>query len=129
VSKRRLAPSLFAMWSGAACLFLFVPSKVWALPQFARAYNLKCTACHTIVPVLNEQGALFQSLGYHLPPALKGGEAEAAPRLSDLGKNAPEWVRFLAPHESLAVVGRPVPDLRRPKTAAPRQCWPLLLNG
>lgn len=42
-----------------------------ALPQFARRYNLKCTACHTIVPVLNQQGELFQRLGYHLPPALQ----------------------------------------------------------
>jgi hypothetical protein len=56
------------------CSILILPRKSEALPQFARRYNLKCTACHTIVPVLNEQGELFQRLGYHLPPALQPGE-------------------------------------------------------
>jgi len=59
-----------------------------ALPQFARRYNLKCSACHTIVPVLNEQGELFQRLGYHLPPALQPGQR--APNLSEI-KNGGEW--------------------------------------
>jgi hypothetical protein len=53
-----------------------------ALPQFARSYNLKCSACHTIAPVLNEQALLFQRLGYHLPPALRKGEV--APTLSEI---------------------------------------------
>src|SRR6516165_761273 len=56
------------------CSVFVMPRKSEALPQFARRYNLKCTACHTIVPVLNEQGELFQRLGYHLPPALQPGE-------------------------------------------------------
>ena len=37
------------------CSVLVLPRKSEALPQFARRYNLKCTACHTIVPVLNER--------------------------------------------------------------------------
>ncbi len=59
-----------------------------ALPQFARRYNLKCSACHTMAPVLNEQGMLFQRLGYHLPPSLLSGEA--APQLSEI-KGGGEW--------------------------------------
>lgn len=84
-----------------ACLFLLLPKKteaippvgnlvhVQAIPQFARRYNLKCSACHTIVPVLNEQGYLFKRLGYHLPPALEKGQP--APKISDLVKKEPEW--------------------------------------
>jgi len=60
-----------------------------AVPQFARRYNLKCSACHTIVPVLNQQGYMFKRLGYHLPPALEKGEA--VPTISDLVKKEPQW--------------------------------------
>jgi hypothetical protein len=65
---------------------LVVPRKSEALPQFARRYNLKCSACHTIVPVLNQQGILFQRLGYHLPPALQPGEV--SPKLSAIPEGA-----------------------------------------
>lgn len=70
------------------CSILVLPRKSEALPQFARRYNLKCTACHTIVPVLNEQGELFQRLGYHLPPALQPGEVPK--KLSALPEGA-DW--------------------------------------
>lgn len=63
--------------------------RVNAVPQFARRYNLKCSACHTIVPVLNEQGYLFKRLGYHLPPALQKGKP--APSISELVKKEPNW--------------------------------------
>jgi len=69
-----------------------------ALPQFARRFNLKCTACHTIAPVLNEQGLLFQRLGYHLPPSLRKGEV--APKLSE-AKEGGDWT--LANNVSVAV--------------------------
>lgn len=69
-----------------------------ALPQFARRYNLKCTACHTIVPVLNEQGELFQRLGYHLPPALQPDAILA--QLSE-DKKGGEWT--LGNNASVAV--------------------------
>jgi len=87
------------MWGVAACVSLFTPSKAWAIPQFARRYNLKCSACHTIVPVLNQQGYLFRRLGYHLPPALEAGKA--TPTISDLVKNEPQWT--LANNLSAAV--------------------------
>ena len=87
--NRKTARSVVAVWSLAACASLFAPSKAWAVPQFARRYNLKCSACHTIVPVLNEQGYMFRRLGYHLPPALEAGKA--TPTISDLVKNEPQW--------------------------------------
>jgi hypothetical protein len=64
-------------------------SNVNAIPQFARRYNLKCSSCHTIVPVLNEQGYMFKRLGYHLPPALEPGKP--APKISDLVMKEHEW--------------------------------------
>src|SRR6516165_7199457 len=68
------------------CSVLVMPRKSEALPQFARRFNLKCSACHTIVPVLNEQGLLFQRLGYHLPPALQ--PSEVSPKLSAIPEGA-----------------------------------------
>lgn len=70
-------------------LLLFFPKKLEAVPQFARRYKVKCSACHTIVPVLNEQGYLFKRLGFRLPPALEDGTV--APSISELVKKEPEW--------------------------------------
>lgn len=69
-------------------VFVFFTNQAMALPQFARRYNLKCSACHTIVPVLNEQGELFQRLGYHLPPALQ--PSHQVSKLSDIAGGA-DW--------------------------------------
>lgn len=84
-----------------ASLFLIVFSAgpAHAVPQFARRYNVKCSACHTIVPVLNEQGALFKRLGYHLPPALMKGQP--APKMSFLVRSEPKW--DLSNNASMAV--------------------------
>lgn len=86
----------------AAGLFLvvFIPRPTSAVPMFARRYNLKCYACHTIPPVLNENGYLFVRLGYHLPPALVADHA--APKISELVKAEPEW--RLTNNAALAVV-------------------------
>jgi hypothetical protein len=67
---------------GCGLLLLLLPKQSAAVPQFARRYNLKCSACHTIVPVLNEQGYMFKRFGYHLPPTLEAGKG--APSISDL---------------------------------------------
>jgi hypothetical protein len=70
-------------------LFLLVPNQSEATPQYSRRYNVKCSACHTIAPVLNEQGFLFKRLGFHLPPALM--EGKTADSISDLVKKEPVW--------------------------------------
>ena len=64
-------------------------SHVKFVPQFARRYNLKCSACHTIAPVLNEQGYLFKRLGYRLPPGLE--EGKPAPTIAQLVAKEPKW--------------------------------------
>jgi len=70
-------------------LLLSLPEKAAAVPQFARRYKVRCSACHTIVPVLNEQGYMFKRLGYHFPPALE--EGQVTPWIKDLIKKEPEW--------------------------------------
>lgn len=70
-------------------ILLLFPNRSDALPQFSRRYNLKCSACHTIVPVLNEQGLLFQRLGYHLPPSLAKGRVSR--RLSEILDRINPW--------------------------------------
>lgn len=93
-------PLAIAFLVVGSCLVVVLPNKteagplggivrINAVPQFARRYNLKCSACHTIVPVLNEQGYMFKRLGYHLPPALEKGKP--APKISDLVKKEPNW--------------------------------------
>ena len=91
-------PAVAAFLVVTSCLLVVLPRKAQALPQFARRYNLKCSACHTIVPVLNEQGLLFQRFGYHLPPALEKGKS--APKLSEVTGGG---VWTLANNASLAV--------------------------
>jgi len=82
-------PRFIARFALGLWLLAFCTARIQALPLFARRYNLKCSACHTIVPVLNEQGYLFKRLGYHLPPALASGQA--APTLSYLVSKEPQW--------------------------------------
>ncbi len=72
-----------------ASILLFSPVPAKAVPQFARRYNLKCSACHTIAPVLNEQGYMFKRLGFHLPPALE--KDQAGPSLLQLVEKEPQW--------------------------------------
>lgn len=55
----------------------FLASPVSATPQFARRFELGCTACHTLPPQLNAEGLAFAALGYRLPPTL-GGESRMA---------------------------------------------------
>jgi len=38
-----------------------------AIPVFAQRYQLKCTACHSVLPELNAFGNYFRRHGYHLP--------------------------------------------------------------
>lgn len=86
---------------GAAVWLLLTaaPRGALAVPQFARRYHVTCYACHTIPPVLNEQGYMFKRLGHHLPPSLDpNGDIE---RILDLVRKEPDWT--LTNNASLAV--------------------------
>lgn len=98
--KRLSRALLFPALTAGLILAVLLPNRSSAVPMFARRYNLKCYACHTIPPVLNENGYMFKRLGYHLPPALE--KDKPAPRISSLVKNEPEWK--LTNNAALAVV-------------------------
>ncbi|MFQ5719286.1 MAG: hypothetical protein ACE5IK_07030 [Acidobacteriota bacterium] len=44
-----------------------IVSEARAMPNFARKYDFKCSACHTIVPRLNQAGYEFRRAGFRLP--------------------------------------------------------------
>lgn len=83
-----LVPTLLA----GLIVVTLMPRRTAAIPAFSRRYNLKCYACHTIPPVLNENGYLFKRLGYHLPPALL--KDAPAPKISSLVAKEPNWTLF-----------------------------------
>lgn len=45
-------------------MLLAIATPVQATPQFARKHQAKCTACHVLPPMLNENGLDFQARGY-----------------------------------------------------------------
>ncbi|HWP99259.1 MAG TPA: hypothetical protein VNK92_02190 [Vicinamibacterales bacterium] len=68
-SSRRAAASLRLMGLlGAASLL--APAEAWAIPAFARQFNVACSTCHAPVPPrLNNLGIVFKRLGYRMPDA------------------------------------------------------------
>lgn len=89
--NRSSYPWIVAALSGmfVVLLLVFASSNAYAVPAYARRYKISCYACHTIAPVLNEQGYMFKRLGHHLPPALVS--SHEAPKISELVKKEPEW--------------------------------------
>ena len=51
-----------ALLIGASLLFLSPPA--WAVPAFARRYDVSCSTCHTSWPALNATGYAFKLSGY-----------------------------------------------------------------
>lgn len=47
-----------------AVLALFCGTAAQAMPNFAKAYGVKCSTCHTLVPALNAYGRYVQRTGY-----------------------------------------------------------------
>ena len=52
---------------GCVLILVLSNSSAWALPQFARKYNVSCTLCHAAIPRLNEYGFKFRALGFRTP--------------------------------------------------------------
>ena len=65
------------LWVVAVGLFFIavVPSSAFAIPAFARKYDLSCTACHTKPPRLNAFGEAFHMAGFQIP-AVRDGETK-----------------------------------------------------
>jgi hypothetical protein len=55
----------FSLFFIIIILFL-IPTRVWAIPSFARQTNMSCSSCHTMFPELNAFGRLFKLNGYTL---------------------------------------------------------------
>lgn len=51
---------------GACAVCLAVSQTAYAIPAFARKYNLPCSACHEAWPKLNNFGQVFRDNGYQL---------------------------------------------------------------
>lgn len=50
----------------ASSIAMFATS-AWALPVFARKYNVNCTLCHTMPPRLTRAGVAFKENGFEMP--------------------------------------------------------------
>jgi hypothetical protein len=50
--------------------FYFMSKKSWAIPNFARKYDVECSLCHTVVPKLTPTGFRFRSAGFRMPDEL-----------------------------------------------------------
>ena len=53
-----------AFWTTLVLLALLCPTSAFAIPAFARKYQLRCTACHESWPMLSDFGRAFRDNGY-----------------------------------------------------------------
>ena len=61
---------------GAAMVLGLTPKLAYAIPAWARRYNMNCTGCHyPVPPVLNADGLAFKWAGYRMPDQI-GKNAE-----------------------------------------------------
>jgi len=44
-----------------------MPQTAMAIPIFGQRYQLRCDACHSVLPELNTFGTQFRASGYRLP--------------------------------------------------------------
>ena len=51
----------------AGLALVVFPADVWAIPYFARRYDVTCQHCHSAPPKLNEFGEAFRARGYRMP--------------------------------------------------------------
>src|SRR5664279_5142417 len=87
---------------GAAAAGLLVagllakPTASVAMPTFAQAYGVPCSACHTQVPLLNANGRYIQRTGY--------GSLDR----QVLARSLPVWIDASTNYDSSAGTGVPL---------------------
>src|ERR1017187_5314893 len=96
VSRLRATSPIVALLG----ILFSLPTPSWAIPAFARKFNVKCYACHTIPPALNKNGYMFKRLGYRMPPDEMDG-TKAAPKISELDRD----IKFNLTH-TVAVIAQ-----------------------
>jgi hypothetical protein len=78
LSNKRAALVAFAASLALACAAAPRPAR--AVPLFAQRYDLKCSACHSVLPELNQFGNDFRNRGYRIDGAPKHGTTIVALR-------------------------------------------------
>ncbi|HOT98451.1 MAG TPA: hypothetical protein PLG50_07630 [bacterium] len=97
-----------------AVQWIILPGNSYAIPAFARRYNLSCSTCHAPIPKLKPYGAEFAGNGFIIPENEKERDyISAGDELLWLNKSFPVAVRFdaYAVHRSKALVEN---DLQSP---------------
>jgi hypothetical protein len=86
--------ALFTALIAALLISTFLlPRETQAMPEFAQATGLQCSACHTMVPLLNSYGRYVQRTGY------------AAISRDELDKTFPIWIGESLNYDSTAGAG------------------------
>jgi hypothetical protein len=87
-----LTPALRCVAGATFCALLFVLGRAPALamPNFAQAYGVQCSTCHTAVPTLNAYGRYIQRSQYAYMDA------------ATLKKAVPVWLGYQANYDSQA---------------------------
>jgi hypothetical protein len=78
LSNKRAALAVLAL----ACALgsALVPRPAHAIPIFAQRYDMKCSACHSVLPELNAFGNEFRNRGYRLDGVTRHGTTVVALR-------------------------------------------------
>jgi hypothetical protein len=74
----RAAPAALALLGALSTAF--APRAAPAMPVFAQRYDLRCDACHAVLPELNAFGNAFRDRGYRLDGAPRHGTTVLALR-------------------------------------------------
>jgi hypothetical protein len=76
-----LSSNRAALFAAVVALgFTAMPQPAHAVPLFAQRYNLRCDACHSVLPELNGFGNDFRNRGYRIDGAPKRGTTIVALR-------------------------------------------------
>ena len=78
MSNKHAAVVALALASALGCAL--APRAAHAIPIFAQRYDMKCSACHSVLPELNQFGNEFRNRGYRLDGVPKHGTTVVALR-------------------------------------------------
>jgi len=78
LSNKHAAVVALALASALGCAL--APRAAHAIPIFAQRYDMKCSACHSVLPELNQFGNEFRNRGYRLDGVPKHGTTVVALR-------------------------------------------------
>lgn len=89
--------SAWVVAATAAILGFGIPLRAQAIPLFAQRYQLRCDACHSVLPELNAFGISFRRHGYRLPIPKHGTTGVAVRFQLEWEKDPPAGSRRFSP--------------------------------